>query len=187
MDSYQEIAILPDAEFAPTVLMNALFGKLHRALAGLRCREIGVSFPEYDSTKPTLGKKLRVHGSIKSLELLASTRWLNGFLDHVGVTGPWDVPDNVGQVLVRRVQAKSNADRLRRRMARRHGITEEEAMLFITDKAEERLDLPFVTLHSSSTDREFRLFIEQGERLSTPAPGEFSQYGLSSRATVPWF
>jgi len=187
MDSYQEIVILPDAEFAPTVLMNALFGKLHRALAGLGCRTIGVSFPEYDSTKPSLGKRLRVHGSISSLELLTSTRWLNGFLDHVSVSGLRDIPGNAGQVLVRRVQAKSNADRLRRRMARRHGITEEDARLFITDNAEKRLGLPFVTLHSASTGQEFRLFIEQGGQLSATVPGEFSQYGLSSRATVPWF
>ena len=32
MDTYLEIRLLPDPEFVPTMLMNALFSKLHRGL-----------------------------------------------------------------------------------------------------------------------------------------------------------
>ena len=40
MNYYWEIRVLPDPEFKETVLMNALFAKLHRAL---------VSCPEADN------------------------------------------------------------------------------------------------------------------------------------------
>lgn len=187
MDHYLEIALLPDPEFPKAVLMNTLFGKLHQALAGLGGGAIGVSFPDLDQGRPSLGGRLRVHGPGPGLAGLEGTGWLNGLRDHtrIGVVRP--VPAQVSHVVVRRRQAKSNVERLRRRWAKRHGASLEEAKGVIPDEAEKKLALPFVTLRSASTGHAFRLFIEQGEPRPNPATGEFSLYGLSPQATVPWF
>lgn len=44
-----------------------------------------------------------------------------------------------------------------------------------------------VQVKSLSNGQSFLLFIEQGMLRSTPTAGEFSAYGLSAIATVPWF
>lgn len=187
MDHYLEIALLPDPEFPPPVLMNTLFGKLHQALARLGSGAIGVSFPDLDQERPSLGGRLRVHGSGQDLAGLVGTGWLNGLSDHTHIAAVRPVPAKLSYVVVRRRQAKSNVERLRRRWAKRHEASFEEAKEVIPDQAEQRLALPFVTLRSGSTGNTFRLFIEQGEPLPNAVAGEFSHYGLSSKATVPWF
>ena len=187
MDHYQEIALLPDPEFVPTVLMNALFGKLHQALAHLESSSLGVSFPDLDPERPSLGGRLRVHGSRPDLEGLGATGWLGGLRDHAHIGAIRSVPDQISHVVVRRVQAKSSAERMRRRLAKRKGVTMEEARRLIPDGVEKRLNQPFVTLRSASTGQNFHLFIKQEEPRTQPAPGDFSQYGLSPTATVPWF
>ena len=187
MDHYQEIILLPDPEFAPQVLMNALFSKLHRALAGLGSRSIGISFPGHSSERQWLGDRLRIHGAKPNLEKLGERGWLKGIHDHAEVRSIRSVSQNGQHVLVQRVQTKSNPDRQRRRLSKRKSISLEEARKLIPDRNAKRLDLPFVTIRSFSSGHTFRLFIKQSEPLLEPRAGEFSQYGLSSSATVPWF
>ncbi len=187
MDHYQEISLLPDPEFVPALLMNALFGKLHRALAGLGSRRLGISFPEWDPEGPSLGGRLRLHGTREELERLAATGWLAGLWDHVHAKTIRPVPPRAAQVAVRRVQVKSSPERLRRRLAKRKGLGLEEARRLIPDSAGRRLTLPFVALTSASTGQAFRLFIRQDEPQLQAVAGEFNQYGLSATATVPWF
>ncbi|TCT20164.1 type I-F CRISPR-associated endoribonuclease Cas6/Csy4 [Thiobaca trueperi] len=188
MDHYLEITLLPDPEFAPTVLMNALFAKLHRGLVDLSSTRIGVSFPgmRKEPKSRSLGERLRIHGSLADLRGLMDLPWLTGMRDHILFQGPEPIPDQVSDCRVRRVQAKSSPERLRRRLMRRRGIGEEAARQCIPDALEVRLDLPFVTLKSRSTGQTFRLFIEQ-QAVSQSIAGEFNNYGLSLTATVPWF
>jgi len=189
MDHYVEIRLLPDPEFAPTVLMNALFAKLHRALVDLRSRRIGISFPDLgtDPKRRGVGERLRLHGAIADLDRLMSASWLSGMHDHLVAEGPLKAPQQTAHCVVRRIQAKSNPQRLQRRLARRKGISMEEAAQLIPNDVEKRLDLPFVTVKSRSTGQTFRLFIDQQPAVNQPVPGDFSQYGLSTTATVPWF
>jgi len=187
MDHYQEISLLPDPEFPPQVLMNALFGKLHRVLVGLDSQSLGVSFPDQDQDRPSLGGRLRLHGSRADLERLAASDWLSGMRDHTFLAGIRPVPGRASHVVVRRVQAKSNPERLRRRLAKRRGLSLEEARCLIPEATEQRLGLPFLTLRSHSTGHTFRLFIEHSQPQAGPVVGLFSQYGLSLGATVPWF
>ncbi len=203
MDHYLEIQLLPDPEFVPTVLMNALFAKLHRVLAELGSHAIGLSFPDVQHAdrdvtgsatqkakagqQPALGGRLRLHGMAEDLQRLMSLNWLIGMRDHITINGPNPVPANVGYRIVRRIQAKSSPERLRRRQMKRKGITEEEARRSIPDSVAEQLKLPFVTIKSRSTGQEFRLFIDHQDVVNEPVNGEFSSYGLSSTATVPWF
>ncbi len=201
MDHYVDIRLQPDAEFAPAMLMAALFTKLHKAFATGTHNDIGVSFPQMDvgdlpfvhvsrnGAHPhyALGQVLRLHGTTLALHKLLATDWLNGMRDHVVCGVVLVVPTHARHRVLSRVQAKSSPERLRRRQMRRHGLTEEQAKERIPDNAAETLNLPFLTLRSQSTGQTFRLFIRLGPELDTPVSGEFGAYGLSPRSTVPWF
>ncbi len=186
MDHYLDIDILPDPEFTPNLLMNELVGKLHRALVELKTNNLGISFPRYDRAASRLGSKLRLHSSTKDLSMLMEKSWLTGMKDHIFTSMILEVPVDIKYLNVRRVQSKSNAERIRRRQMKRHGLSEKEACERVPETVERRLDLPFVTLKSSSTDQVFRLFIDQyvAEGLN---PGSFNTYGLSPTASLPLF
>jgi CRISPR-associated endonuclease Csy4 len=201
MDHYVDIRLQPDAEFAPAMLMAALFTKLHKALAVGAHQDIGVSFPQMEvgdaaparasrigaHPRYALGQVLRLHGSSLALHKLLTTDWLTGMRDHVACGAVLAVPTDTRHRVVSRVQAKSSPERLRRRQMRRHGLTAEQAQERIPDSAAEMLNLPFLTLRSQSTGQTFRLFIRLGAEQATAVPGEFGAYGLSAQVTVPWF
>lgn len=186
MDHYIDIRVLPDPELQPAVLMNALFSKLHGCLVRLSCNDIAVSFPESPSQGHGLGALLRLHGSEAGLKHVQAEAWMRGMRDHVRVGKVQPVPATVEYRQVRRVQSKSNPERIRRRQMKRHGWTEAEARQRIPDSAARTLRLPFVQLDSGSTEKRFKLFLDQREAPG-PHAGTFNAYGLSTEATVPWF
>lgn len=187
MDAYIDIVVLPDPEFPTTTLMNALFSKFHRGLVRYGEGAIGVSFPEVRDEMRSLGNRLRLHGTLETLRSFQQTDWLMGMRDHVSVSPPRVAPANARYRVVRRVQAKSNPERRRRRLIARKGISAEQAMQMIPDSVAERLNLPYLVLTSQSTGQQFRLFVEHLAVGEQAVDGEFSAYGLSSTATVPWF
>ena len=186
MKKYVEIKLRADPEFVPSMLMNALYAKLHKALVTLRSTDIGVSFPDAQTNQPTLGTHLRLHGTAESLKKLMGLDWLKGMHDHVTTSEPHSIPDKAGWCTVRRVQAKSSPERLRRRLAKRKNISLEEARKLIPAHCAKTLRLPFLRLNSRSTGHPFPLFINQQETES-PMVAEFNHFGLSTKATVPWF
>lgn len=184
---YLDIQVRPDPEFPAAHLMNALFAKLHRALVGQGAGLIGVSFPGA-GTQSTLGTTLRLHAAQdETLALLMASDWLRGMSDHVRLTPVAPVPGHARHRVVSRVQAQSSPERLRRRLMRRHSLAEAEACERIPDSVAERLRLPYVQMHSTSTGQSFRLFVAHGPLLDEPVSGEFSAYGLSQTGSVPWF
>lgn len=184
---YLDIQVQPDPEFPVAHLMNALFAKLHRALVGQWVGLIGVSFPGV-GTQPMLGTTLRLHaGEAEPLVSLMASDWLRGMSDHVRLTPVAPVPGQVRHRVVSRVQAQSSPERLRRRLMRRHLLTEAQARERIPDSVAERLRLPYVQLRSTSTGQSFFLFVAHGPLLDEPVSGEFSAYGLSQTGSVPWF
>ncbi|MBK1719358.1 type I-F CRISPR-associated endoribonuclease Cas6/Csy4 [Thiocystis violacea] len=189
MDHYLDIRLLPDPEFTPTVLMDALFAKLHRALVDLASTQIGVSFPgrRKDPKCRDLGDLMRIHGFVGDLRNLMELSWLTGMRDHIDLYGPAPIPDRIGYCTVRRMQAKSSPERLRRRLAIRKGISEEEARRSIPDNKAKRLDLPYLAIKSRSTGQTFRLFIDQQPSALQSEDGVFNHYGFSRTATLPWF
>ena len=187
MDHHLDIVLRPDPEFPAHQLMSALYAKLHRALVKLGATHIGVSFPDVDARAPTLGGRLRLHGQLDDLATLMQLDWLTGMRDHASVGTPLPVPADAPHRHLRRVQAKSSPARLRRRLMRRHDIDEATATQRIPDEAAELLQLPFIQLASASTDQTFRIFISHEAIQQQAVDGEFNTYGLSQRATVPWF
>jgi CRISPR-associated endonuclease Csy4 len=206
MDHYLDFRLRPDPEFPAAHLMSALFTKLHHALVALPDLNIGVSFPDVDEHRPSLGERLRLHGSLGALEGLMQQSWLQGMRDHLNLGEISPAPANAQYRQVSRVQAKSNPERLRRRQMRRHpGLSETEvrevALQHLRERHKElseaeannridhgqQLTLPFIPLHSQSTGQPFRLFIRHGPLQSEPQSGNFNRYGLSNSPTIPWF
>lgn len=185
MDAYLELLLLPDPEFPPAMLMNALFAKLHRALVTHGEGRIGISFPDVGTGQ--LGQRLRLHGQAGDLEKLMASNWLQGMRDHLATFAIRPVPDGASHRIVRRVQAQSNPERLRRRLIRRKGITTDEAKAAIPDSVAERLSLPWLEIISRSSQQKFRLFIEHLPQQAAPSTGIFNSYGLSNEASIPWF
>ena len=184
MGHFIEICLLPDTEFPTSLLMNALFAKIHRALAEAGHGEVGVSFPH---VQKTLGDTIRLHGSQVALEQLTSVGWLKGLTDYTHVTVITTVPENCKHRVVKRVQAKSSVERMYRRSIKKGWLSEEEAEVKMNAGKDHQLKLPYVQLKSRSTAQSFNLFIQQGKVVDSPAPGVFSAYGLSDVATIPWF
>lgn len=187
MDLYQELRLLPDPEFPTTLLLNALFAKLHRTLVELPEPRLGLSFPDYDAKRLRLGDRLRIHGGTQVMNALAHRDWLSGMRDHLVIGSVNAAPVTEQSVQVRRVQAKSSPDRVRRRLMRRHGLSTEAAIARQPERTGERLSLPWLEVRSMSTGQHFRLFIEQIVYSGPPTPGAFNPYGLSRTATLPWF
>jgi CRISPR-associated endonuclease Csy4 len=187
VNHYVDIRLRPDPEFSAPMLLSALFAKLHRALAFRVSKDIAVSFPDYRTTPPSLGRTLRVIGTRAALESLMAYDWMIGLRDHVSVGTIDAVPASAVKRWLRRVQAKSNPERLRRRQMKRHGLTAAEALARIPDAAEEKLNLPYVQLTSASTGQTFRLFLEMSESTTSSEPTPFNTYGLSTSAAIPWF
>ncbi|GGY23833.1 type I-F CRISPR-associated endoribonuclease Cas6/Csy4 [Paludibacterium paludis] len=193
MDYYLDIRLLPDADFSPPVLMNALYAKLHRVLVTQQRTDIGVSFPGYDLAPesqggtpcaPSLGLTLRLHGTAAALDNLMARRWLTGFADHAITGNILPVPASTSHIRVLRRQVKSCPARERDRLMRRKNLSLEEACRCIPDSKAKRLDLPFLTVDSSSTGQRFRLFIQQLSAAKI-VEGSFNAYGLSPSATLP--
>ena len=184
MEHYIEIRLLPDPEFLDTVLMNALFAKLHRALVEAGHGEVGISFP---GAKKNLGDRLRLHGKKSALQRIMALSWLRGLTDYTDVSAVIHVPDHCQYRIVRRVQAKSSVERLYRRSVKKGWLTLDEAEKKIAESKVQRLKTPFVQVKSGSSGQAYCLFIQQGKMMDSPREGKFSAYGLSGDATVPWF
>lgn len=189
MDSYIDIQLRPDPDFAPNMLMNALFNKLHRALFELQTQDIGISFPEHrlGVKVRTLGQCLRLHSSTARLEQLMAHPWLTGMRDHVQQSALQPVPAQAQHIQVMRRQPNLGGPSRAKRYAKRHAISQTEAEALYAQLATRRLTLPFVTLNSRSTGQRFNLFIAHGTPQNTAQSGAFNHYGLSQQATVPWF
>lgn len=189
MDHYIDIRLRPDPDFAPVMLMGALYNKLHRALFDLQAADVGVSFPDHKHgvRARTLGDHLRLHGTQTRLQQLMRAGWLTGMRDHTQVSEVLTVPANAQHIRVARKQFNTGSESRAKRYAKRHNVSEEEARNIYAKVADKRIELPFVQVSSRSTQQRFSLFIEHGKPQAKPVSGSFNHYGLSPNATVPWF
>ena len=174
----------PDPEFSSPLLMSATFGKLHRAIVKIGPGGIGVSFPLADKTP---GDCIRVHGSKQSLEELMHLDWLRGMKDYVYTSGISEIPKATKYRIISRFQPKSSVERMYRRSVNKGWISLEEAEKKCTDISDSKIKLPYLEVKSQSSGQRYRLFFKQGNIVNEPRDGEFSSYGLSTQATVPWF
>lgn len=184
MNYYVDIRVISSPEFSDSILMNEIFARLHRVLVESGEGEVGVSFPNFTKS---LGTLLRLHGKQISLQRIMAKHWIGGLIDYVSLSDISVIPEHVNYRVVKRVQSKSNLERLLRRSIRKGWITEEEAVIKMSEGRDKKLSLPCLRLKSQSTGQMFQLFVEHGPIITAPMVGAFTAYGLSSNATIPWF
>ncbi|TKJ91338.1 type I-F CRISPR-associated endoribonuclease Cas6/Csy4 [Erwinia persicina] len=184
MDYYQDIRVVADAEVSEQVIMARLFMRLHQFTGKVAEGRIGISFPQ---VKKTLGNQLRIHGTQADLTTLKQSSWLQGVLDYISCGEITAIPQTVSWRVVRRVQVKSSAERLRRRSVSKGWLSEAEAQQRISVCDEQRSHLPYLLIKSGSNGHAYPLFIEHGPIQSSQTTGSFNSYGLSATQTIPWF
>lgn len=174
---------MPDPEFPATLLMNAVYSKLHKALFDLRSISIGVSFPR---SKKNLGNLLRLHGSSHDLQQLRQRDWLGAMQGYCELGEISAMPEGVKHRRVSRQQSKMSEAKLNR-LLKRGSISEAEVEQYRRKMLSQRLAGPYLDLRSASNGQKHRRYIEFGPLLDSPVEGVFDQFGLSKTATVPWF
>lgn len=183
MNHYLDIKLFPDAEIASSVLMNAVYIKLHKVLCDLGSTAIGVSFPKYGVTLCDL---LRLHGNEARLSALRQPNWLGGMSGYCTLSEIKEVPADTKHRTISRKQTTMSQSKLNR-LLKRGSITEEDVKNYKAKMFTKGLDNPYVELVSGSNGQRHRRYIEFGPLLDKPVPGSFDQFGLSKTATVPWF
>ena len=192
MNYYIDITLIQDAEANLGFLWEKVYQQVHLALVENKTEEntsqIGLSIPEYGSSMFPLGSKMRLFSSNEQLlRQLDIGKWLNRLTDYVHFTSVRAVPGSVEQFAVfKRIRFDGNAERLARRRAKRKGESFEQALKHYEGYKQPQTDLPFINLKSLSDGQWFKLFIKK-ELVDSSELGTFSCYGLSQRATVPWF
>lgn len=191
MKVYLDITLLPSDDIGHHFLWEKVYQQIHLALVESQGSDgsssVGVSFPEFNDEKHRLGRKLRVFApSLEVLNQLSLQHWLSRFSDYVHLKEASEVPDIVkGYERYKRVQPKTNVERLARRAAKRGGISYEQALKDRTDFFLQQSKAPFIWINSLSSDSRFRLFIVREQ--ARPEKGGFSTYGLSRGGCLPQF
>lgn len=186
MDYYVDLILLADAETNVNQVRTTVFDRLHLVLVDLGTHSVGVGFPKLRDDA-NLGAVIRLHGGELELREICVAKKISQMRDYVEVGPIIRVPDGVKYRSVRRAQSKSNPERLRRRLRKRHNLSEEEALARIPDSAGSFLALPFLNVRSGSSKQHFRLFLRHGPVVDEAVSGDFNSYGLSAKATIPWF
>lgn len=185
MNHYIDINLFPDAEIPGSVLMNAVFSKLHKALCDLSSTSIGVSFPK---ANVTLCNLLRLHGGEPDLSNLMNKNWLGGISGYCKVSEVAQVPEFVKHRTVSRKHLTKSPAKLRRQV-RRGNLTETQRADYQVKMTNQygQISLPYLDLTSGSNGHKHRRYIQLGELVDHPVIGDFDQFGLSKTATIPWF
>lgn len=191
MKKYVEITLLPDAEIPIYFLWAKLYQQLHLAFVESADDEgrikVGVSFPKYCAEKRWLGDKLRMFAESESqLEALNLGKWLARINDYVHIRGVKNVPDNVdGYALFKRLNDKSNKEKLARRRAKRLGVSLDEALNYFYQNEDreqpqkEVVGYPFISMTSLSSGNKFPVTIVREKVDSLVFADGFNTYGFS--------
>ena len=197
MKYYLDISLLPGTEISLGFLWEKVYQQIHIALAENKISEnesaIGISFPKYGDKIFPLGDKLRLFSEEKpQLEQLDVKKWLNRLMDYTHVTSIKNVPLSVDKyACFKRKQFKSNLLKEAERRAKHKNESLEIALAHFKDYQKES-SLPFINMTSLTikedtlNNKNFKLFIAK-ENLNKPVQGGFNCYGLSKKATTPWF
>jgi len=183
MTHYIDIRLFPKKEIRENVLLNQVYTAFHKRLYDLKSDSIGVSFPEY---RLKLGRLFRIHGSKEALEKLQAKEWLGKYAEFCNVSKIEAIPEKVQYRTVSRVQQNMTEAKLRR-LIKRGTIPEEDIKKYRVKMFQGGLENPYVELRSMSNGQMHRRFIEFGELQDNEIKDKFDLFGLSKKATIPWF
>ena len=191
MQYYQEITLLPDNEISSHFLWQKCYQQLHIALVNQKDTNghsrIGISFPEYDQQ---LGRKLRLFANSKTeLEALDIPSYLSRLTDYLHFMRARPIPDNKIQsyAIFKRIQNKTNPERIARRKAKREGISYQQALDFLKGRQQPHYKLPYIHIKSASTGQTYPLLIQRIKAAEAKPNCIFNSYGLSINSPLPLF
>ncbi len=188
MDHYIDCKTMPSVIRGDRNVMRTLYNQLHVGLLQAGHARIGVSFPEHHNETSVLGTVLRLHGTKSDLEAFQALHWHEGLSDCVVFSKIAPVPENVQYRCVKRIQFKTNAERARRRLVRKKGVSIDEARRRKPDIASGVFrQYPTLCLRSTSSNRLYFVFFDHQKLVDTPVAGQFNAFGLSATTTIPWF
>jgi len=190
MDHYINITIMPDTKSDTALpqngLMGSVYGLVHGALA-LNDNKygVGVSFPAIEARDP--GNVIRLHGDSNGLNALALADKLGELSRWVSVSDVLPVPDHVnGHAVVTRFRLKMGQAQMRR-MKKRGTFTAGDERAYLAKMKARAAQYPHINVQSRSTGQTYPRHIKVSEVLQSPVAGEFDNFGLSQKATVPLF
>jgi len=195
MKVYQEITILPSEEIELYFMWEKLYQQLHLILVENLNEKgksnISVSFPKYRQDKRWLGDKLRLFAESEHLlDTLNLSEKLARLSDYIHITSIRDVPNSVsGYTFFKRLNDKSNKEKLARRRAKRLNISFDEALAYFKSNKERLqpkralIQYPFISMTSLSTGNKYPITIIREETEALIYGEGFSTYGLSSDTT----
>lgn len=199
MYHYIELTCLADEGVPAEFILGKVMDTVHLCLVNLQkeleYNPVGLSFPEYryqqdeqgKLLEANIGSKLRLFSlDMDHLERLNLKAQLRRLEDYVHQRQSSIERPNLSFAKFRRVHVKSSVERLVRRRMNVLGESLEQAQAAFNHFEEARSDLPFVHLHSYSSEQVFRLFIQK-QAASKPEEWRFSSYGLSPSVGVPDF
>lgn len=192
MKYYIELRLLETQDININFLMNKIYGRIHLLLVKNKKTDnmidIGISFPDYSKKEKRLGRRIRLlsesEESLKNLELEKNLRM---FKDYAIFSGIKAVPKQINShSIFKRLQVKTNPERLARRKAKRENISMSEALKKYKDFKAKQLELPYIQLKSYSNNNDYRLYINKVDK-KTDNEYLFNTYGLSNSVSVPNF
>ena len=192
MKYYQEITLLPPADISLYFIWEKVYQQIHLALAENKnpddTSSIGISFPDYDPGRFSLGGKMHLMAEYdQNLRTLNVERWLKRLNDYLSISSINTVPEKMqGYACFRHVKLKGNKEKLARRRAKRKGESFEQALSFYDGYQASESRLPYINMKSQTNGNNFRIYIEMKVK-EQPTVGYFSCYGLSNESTVPLF
>lgn len=193
MAYYQQITLQPDAEVDLYFLWSKVYAQVHLALVESQKRNglqnVGVSFPDYSHSKnaKTLGTRLNLFANnVDTLNQLGMEVWLQRLTQFIELSDIKSVTETVQETAIfKRIQLKTNKERLARRRAKRHKQSFEEALSYFMKMDEMHSDLPFIQIKSESSNQRYPIFIEKITTTSDNNTWQFSTYGLSNDQGLP--
>lgn len=183
MDSYIDIRLKPDAEIGEAELSSKLYTKFHKALVTLNTNQIGISFPQ---VHVKLGRLFRIHGESSLLNDLQGVEWLGPLSGYCQVSHVLAVPEQTQYRVISEKRSNMSKAKLRRLVAR-GTIDKEGEKRYKVKMLSQSFDNPYLDLRSSSTKQIYRKFFEFSDVKENSSDGIFDAYGLSRKATIPWF
>lgn len=192
MQYYMDVTLLPCVDIGIHFLWEKVFQKIHIGFVESQnnAGEVlaGIALPEYNEDKNQLGRKLRIFANEEAIfESLKIAERLKNFSDYVHITKTRLVPEGItNYACYKRLQPKSNKERIARRLAKRKGIELLQARELLRGTKERMVKTPYINVYSKSSGKRFRLIIQREIRdqlVSEP----FTSYGLSKTGTVPEF
>ena len=182
MNHYINIHIKHTRNSKLPVSLSKVYSKVHERLADLKSTTLGISFPRYSVT---LGDTIRLHGGEEELRRFKeASPLLDEELCRIS-----DIKNIPAKCQYRRVSRKqSNMSKAKlRRLQKRGTIGEDKLKAYKIKMLQQGLDDPYVDLISKTNKQRYRRYFKFGPLTDTATEGKFDTFGLSKKASVPWF